>query len=1152
MKALRLLTIAAVIVLAAATTNAATETAKLLASDGVAADYFGVSLAASSNTVVVGAFGVDIGTNTSAGAAYVLVGGGSSWTQQAKLTANPPLGAEQLGTSVAIDGDTAVIGAPGHDIGGNFGVSAGAVYVFERSGTNWSQQAQLILTNAVFDDFFGQSVAISGDTLAVGVPGRNHMGAVYVFVRSGTTWTQQSELTASDPNNGDFFGWSLTMNSNTVVIGSVSGDSGTVTNSGAAYVFVRNGTNWTEQAKLTASDAAANDQFAVTVGISGDTVAIGAPFADTVAGTDAGATYVFERSGNVWTQQAKLTASDAAAGDRLGKAVVIDGDSLITGAQLGDTPVAMDAGAAYVFGRSGTVWIEQTKLTASDGLATNLFGAAVANAGGVPVIGAPGRNSQTGAAYVFAGASCACAAGQGVVSWWSAEGNANDVIGSNPGVLSNGTTFAAGEVGQAFVFDGVNDFVTAADSSSLRVSNITLEGWINVTSFAGDSIKVIMSKPVGGGSGDSYALYFEGGTLLAGVGTAATFAQLSSSFTPVLGTWYHVAYTFDDAADFQALYVNGVLVASGTTTVSPAYDSSPFFIGAENSPSLTYFFNGLIDEPTIYNRAISAGEVQAIVCAGHLGKCAPLPPPTIACTLQPMLATNQINTAHTVTATVTTNGVARSGALVNFSVTAGPNFGHTGTATTAGNGQGSFTYTGSGGAGTDNIRAIATLASLSATGTATKVWISAPPSNSPPVAVCQNVTTNANGSCVQNVPATAVDNHSFDNDGTITSRSLSPTGPYSLGVHGVTLTVVDDQGASNSCDAMITVLDQTNPSILCSGNIVSNVPFGNTSVTCTAVDGAGNTNTCTFTITVTQAPPAADLALSKSATPDPAIVGNDLTYTLVVTNLGPNIATSVTVTDRLPARVDFVSATPSQGTCTQIAGIVTCDLGDVATRATVDITVNPTAIGSICNTAVVAGLVTDPNSTNNTAAVCTPVHVHDLALVSIKAAKTLTLTSQKMSQTKFVRVTIQNRSDHDETIQSLGVLSNLVTLVVESLGTNCPNPDAVFLTGPPQRTLPVTLKPKQKFTVIYDVTYNCANDPLKGAGHEDLRYHATVHHEAIDGQPDNHPVDDVCPHNALPGGVDPFPDGKVKDNGCGGKTTAGTLGADVLTDVVVK
>jgi uncharacterized repeat protein (TIGR01451 family) len=557
------------------------------------------------------------------------------------------------------------------------------------------------------------------------------------------------------------------------------------------------------------------------------------------------------------------------------------------------------------------------------------------------------------------------------------------------------------------------------------------------------------------------------------------------------------------------------------------------------------------------------------------------------CSLAPVLATNIVSTAHTVTATVTTNSTPVSGVTVNFSVTSGPNVGNTGTQSTSISGTASFTYTGSAVPGADIIRALGSVGSLGFTCTATKVWINPPPSNSPPVAVCQNVTTNANGSCVQNVPATAVDNHSVDNDGTITSRSLSPSGPYSLGVHGVTLTVVDNQGASNSCDAIVTVLDQTNPSILCSGNIVSNVPFGTTTavvtfpaptssdncsvaftncvpasgstfplgdtpVTCTAVDGGGNTNTCTFTVTVTQAPPAADLALLKSAASETAIVGNDLTYTLVVTNLGPNIATSVTVTDRLPAHVDFVSATPSQGTCTQIAGIVTCDLGDVATRATVDITVNPTDIGSICNTAVVAGVVNDPNSANNTAAVCTPVHVHDLAVISIKAAKTLTLTSKKTSQTKFVRVTIQNRSDHDETIQNLGVLSNLVTLVVESLGTNCPNPKAVFLTGPPQRPLPVTLKPKQKFTVIYNVTYNCANDPQKGIGHEDLRYLATVHHEAIDGQPDNHPVDDVCPHIALPGGVDPFPDGKIKDNGCGGKNPDGTLGADVKTDVVVK
>jgi hypothetical protein len=128
----------------------------------------------------------------------------------------------------------------------------------------------------------------------------------------------------------------------------------------------------------------------------------------------------------------------------------------------------------------------------------------------------------------------------------------------------------------------------------------------------------------------------------------------------------------------------------------------------------------------------------------------------------------------------------------------------------------------------------------------------------------------------------------------------------------------------------------------------------------------------------------------------------------------------------------------------------------------------------------------------------------------------------------------------------------LVTLDLESLGTNCAAPQAHLVIGPPQRPLPVTLKPKQKFTVFFTVTYDCANDALKGLGHEDFSYTATVHHEAIDGNPDSHSVDDVCPHDALPGGVDNVAGLKIKDKGCGGKKTDGTLGARVTTDVTVK
>ena len=181
---------------------------------------------------------------------------------------------------------------------------------------------------------------------------------------------------------------------------------------------------------------------------------------------------------------------------------------------------------------------------------------------------------------------------------------------------------------------------------------------------------------------------------------------------------------------------------------------------------------------------------------------------------------------------------------------------------------------------------------------------------------------------------------------------------------------------------------------------------------------------------------------------------------------------------------------------------------------------------------------------------------HDLAITKIKAPKKVTLTDEKPERTKRVKVQIQNRSQHDEVIEDMAMLGDLVSLAVESLGT-CPAPIAVLHSGKHQKQLPLTLKPKKKLNVVFDVTFNCANDPAKSSkedlGHEDYRYTATVGHSALDGVTDDHPVDDVCPRSVTPPfEIDPNPDGKIKDKGCGKKEPDKTRGADVLTDVEVK
>lgn len=324
-------------------------------------------------------------------------------TEAQKLLPNEWSRTNLFGTSLTIEDDTALIGAPG----GVF--LMGAAYVFTRtSGGTWTEQAKLTPSDAGPYQSFGWSVALMGDTALVGAPGAAaggvpHAGALYVFTRDGSgDWTERTKLTAADAAPSRLFGWSVALAGDTAVVGSPS-HSFSTSYPGAAYIFARDGSgNWSEQAKLTASDAMAADDFGVSVTVAGDSAVVGAAGAD-VGGTNTGAAYVFARdSSGIWNQRAKLTAADAAAGDLLGSSVALAGSTALLGAVGKRTDNVFGAGAAYVFVRtSGGRWKEQTKLTITDTAINDELGASVALAGSTALVGAPGKYKGTGGAYVF-------------------------------------------------------------------------------------------------------------------------------------------------------------------------------------------------------------------------------------------------------------------------------------------------------------------------------------------------------------------------------------------------------------------------------------------------------------------------------------------------------------------------------------------------------------------------------------------------------------------------------------------------------------------------------------------------------------------------------------------------------------------------------
>lgn len=380
---------------------------RLTAADGVAFDSFGTSVTVSGDTAVVGAPGVDYPGVLGAGAAYVFVRSGSTWVLQATLTSTVPAEAEAFGVSVALDGDTAVIGAPGFDPAS--GKSVGAAYVFVRSGSSWARQGTLGNPNGPDTDYFAYSVAVSGNTAVVGArgddtPAAASAGAAHVFVRNGTSWTQQATLAGADGESADEFGYSVAVDGDTALVGARADRSPAGRYTGSASVFIRSGNGWTEQAKLTASDGAYDDYFGNSVALDGNSVMVGAPFDDHL-GNDEGSAYLFVRAGTYWTQRAKLIAPDAATDDLFGSSVALDGPLAAATAPGDNNRRGRNAGAAYAFARSATGWSERWKLIAADGTAEDFLGLSVAVSGrtvmvGAPVAGGPAGES-TGAAYAF-------------------------------------------------------------------------------------------------------------------------------------------------------------------------------------------------------------------------------------------------------------------------------------------------------------------------------------------------------------------------------------------------------------------------------------------------------------------------------------------------------------------------------------------------------------------------------------------------------------------------------------------------------------------------------------------------------------------------------------------------------------------------------
>lgn len=361
---------------------------KIVAGNGSSDDYFGINVSVEGDYAMVGAY------RRGGGAVYIYNRDGTSWTQEQNLGVGP--GSNSFGFAVSLSGDYLAVGAYGDN---SF---TGAVYIFKNDGTTWSQQAKLTASDATFSDYFGYDVEMEGEYLVVSGHRDDDKGvdsgAAYIFKREADIWTQQAKLTAGDGDAGEHFGASVSISGDTVLIGAPL-DNQNGEKSGSAYLFTRNGTTWSQQAKLLPSDGAASNYFGNNVSIDGNNALIG-----TVRSSGVGAAYIFKRTDMNWAQQARLTASDGITGNLFGHSGAIQGNRAVIGAYRANG-IVENTGAAYVFelGNDG-LWSQQIKLIASEGTDDDRFGVRAAISGDVVLIGAhydDPKGTDSGSAYIY-------------------------------------------------------------------------------------------------------------------------------------------------------------------------------------------------------------------------------------------------------------------------------------------------------------------------------------------------------------------------------------------------------------------------------------------------------------------------------------------------------------------------------------------------------------------------------------------------------------------------------------------------------------------------------------------------------------------------------------------------------------------------------
>ena len=494
---------------------------------------------------------------------------------------------DDFGWSVSLDGDRALVGVLR---GAGVGPNTGSAYVFVRDGLGWALEAVLAAEDGEATDAFGSSVSLSGDRALVGASsedsfGRTGNGAAYVFVRSGTTWSQEAKLASGNPESSGAFGSSVSLSGDRALIGApletTVGPLG-----GRAYGFVRSGSTWSLETTLLPLNPSSQDWFGIAVSLDGDRALVGA-FLNGDAGQGSGAAYFFERGSSGWAEVDQVTASDANGTGWFGYAVSLDGDRALIGA-MRDSENGVRTGSAYVFRWTGADWAEEAQLVAPDGADLDQFGHSVALSGDLALVGAPwddDRGMESGSVYAFARSGSTWSLESKMTGTGDASHGASDELGYSVALL--GETALVGAIGEgtdpvvdgaAYVFD--RSPVDWALHGRLAPSGVDAIGLIEITGSAGIRY---LGAPSAGLTVDDLAAQ----SLVRGVPgfyPAATPANLWTEYDPVANDWGVSSGTGEVVRPGHAFRWRIVDRVIGNPTVSAGVEL-PFVLATPRAPN---------------------------------------------------------------------------------------------------------------------------------------------------------------------------------------------------------------------------------------------------------------------------------------------------------------------------------------------------------------------------------------------------------------------------------------------------------------------------------------------------------------------------------------------------------------------------------------